>query len=182
MAPALGTVLNQHDVKDRISITIKGGQNVKAGLVYEFAADDWRNAPTDGTKKGRELYWLDRDVDLSNKATTVKKKLIAYGTGALVIGKADGAMAANVEAKASETASHDGQFQANAKPARPVIGDTSTVNQATAIEDAIEETKDWLEKTASFYKGHYDEYKEAKDITDAVDEETDLVFEIRRGY
>jgi len=170
MAPALGTVLNKSEVSDREEAAIAVGQNVPAGLVYKFGVNDWRKVPVDGSVNAKRMYVLEKAFDNTNG--TVAKTVIVYGKNAKFIGKADGVIVVKANVRASETAAHEQQLQTQADPTAP----SGAYIQAEAVS-AI----DALIKTIAQYLGHNDELAAVgSDGTDAVDEDVDCVFQIKR--
>ncbi len=170
MAPALGDVINTFDVSDKVEIQIAIGQNVPAGPVYKFGASDWRAVPVDGSIVSKKIYIL--PVGLDNTLGTVVKTHEAYGDGARFMGKADGAIVVNTNCRVSETASHAQQLQAQADPTAP--GGTYLQAEAVSLVDAIT-------KTLCQYVGHHDEIQAvAGTPTDAVDEDVDCIFQVKR--
>lgn len=170
MAPALGTVINKFEVSDVEEAAIAIGQNVPAGLVYKVGANDWRKVPTTGAVNAKKMYVLEKAFDNTNG--TAVKSIKVYGKNAKFIGQADGAIVVKANVRASETASHEQQLQTQPDPTAPGVGYVQA--EAVSLVDAVI-------KTVAQYLGHHDELPAVgSDGTDAVDTDTDCVFQIKR--
>ena len=170
MAPALGTVLNKSQVDDVEEAAIAAGQNVSAGLVYKFAANDWRPVPIDGSVNAKKMYVLEKGFDNTNG--TEVKTVKVYGKNAKFIGKADGPIVVKANVRASETAAKAQQLQTQPDPTAP----GTTYAQATAVS-----LVDALIKSVAQYLGHHDELDAVgSDGTDAINGADDCVFQIKR--
>ena len=168
----LGTVLNKNDVHDKISGPVKAAITLAIGLVFEDGALGWDNAPVDGSVPARRLYWNPTEI---NNSTGVlgKKHGTFYGDNALFVGKADGVIVVDESVQASQTAAHNGQLQTIAEPTEP---------GAAYAEAAADSLFFYVVDKVASYKGHVDEIKQIADSrTDAIDEDEDCVFQIRRG-
>lgn len=169
--PTYGTVINKNDVQDKQSGPVAVSITLAIGLVYKDGANGWKQAPTDGTIHGDQLYW--NPISLTSTATLGEVVGTFYGEGARVVGKADGAIVVDNYCKASTTSSHGGQFITLADPS----GAATTPTAANV--DAI---RNWQRSKVAIYKGHALELNQVDDLpTDAVDEDTNGVYEIVRG-
>lgn len=173
--PTYGTVLNKNEVKDIQSGPVAASTTLGIGLVYKDGANGWKQAPTDGSVYADRLYWNEKSLDNSSGSLGGKSGTF-YGEGARVVGKADGAITVDAKCKASTTSAHGGQFIVNSTPADATT--TPTAAQLNAV-------KNWVRHTIAIYKGHALELNRigsttASLPTDAVDEDTNVVFEIRR--
>jgi hypothetical protein len=169
--PTYGTVINKNDVKDIQSGPVATSITLAIGLVYKDAANGWKQAPTDGSIHADQLYWNEKS--LTSTATLGAVVGTFYGSGARVVGKADGAIVVDTYCRASETSAHGGQFESLADPS-----DSITTPLAAQV-DAI---RDWQRTKIAIYKGHALELNQVDDLpTDAEDEDTNGIYEIRRG-
>ncbi len=157
-----GVVLNKPTELKRNSAVVKAGTVVAIGLCYIDGASGVKSAPDDGSKDADELFWIENAV---GSATELKdKKVTIYAVDGLqVIGKADGAITINQECKPSTTASHGGQFITH------TIRTDSVANHNTDNKQFV-----------ANYRGHEDEVKEGRTLTNAADEDL-AVFDLRGG-
>ena len=171
MAPALGAVLNKSEISDREEATIAVGQNVTAGPVYKFADNDWRNVPIDGSVTAKKIYILEKGFDNTNGSAA--KTVVVYGKNTKFIGESDQAIVIKSMCRVSENAAHGGKLFQQPEPTAPNQGYVRA--QAVSIRDA-------LLKSFCQYLGHHDELAATSGIggTDALDAETDLVFQVGR--
>lgn len=176
--PTYGTVINKNDVKDIQSGPVAVSITLPIGLVYKDGANGWKQAPTDGSIHADQLYWNDKSRTSTSTLGVVQGTF--YGEGARVVGKADGAIVVDEYCRASQTGSHGGQFEALADPANATVG--ATFGSGTATETAIDAIRTWQRNKIAIYKGHALELNQVDDLpTDAVDEDTNGIYEIRRG-
>lgn len=175
-APVIGTVLNKNDVQDKQSGPVAVSITLAVGLVYKDGANGWKNAPTDGSIHGDQLYF--NPISLTSTATLGEVVGTFYGEGARVVGKAYGAIVVDEYCKASGTTA--GSFEALADPADATVG--ATFGGGTATETAINAIRNWQRNKVALYKGHALELNQVDDLpTDALTTETNCVFEIVRG-
>lgn len=168
----LGTVLNKNDVHDKISGPVKAAITLGIGLVFEDGALGWDNAPVDGSVPARRLYWNPTSINNSTGVLGDKHGTF-YGDNALFVGQADGAIVVDASVRTSQTAAHEGQLQSFAEPTEP---------GAAYGEPAADSLFFYVVDKVASYKGHVDEINQIADSrTDAIDAETDLVFQMRRG-
>ena len=178
---AYGDVINRADVKDVITGPVAASTSLVIGLVYEDAANGWKQAPVDGSISGQKMYWLDRDTD--NSSGSLGDKIITvYGDGAIVVGKADGAIPVDGRVKASTTASHNGQFISNPVPTVADEGDTSMTDLGAEIAAATQAVYTYFDQTVGKYLGNQKERTQsATSRTAAADEDTDCLVKIIRN-
>lgn len=176
--PVYGTVLNKEEVQDKQSGPVAVSITLAIGLVYKDGANGWKQAPTDGSIHADQLYW--NPISLTSTSTLGEVVGTFYGEGARVVGKADGAIVVDNYCKASTTSSHGGQFISLADPSDATVG--ATFGGGTATETAINNIRNWQRNKVAIYKGHALELNQVDDLpTDAVDEDTNGVYEIVRG-
>jgi len=192
---SLGSVLNKSASLVRVTAIVKIGQSLTPGLVYRNAARDWRNAPTDGSKLAKDLYWNEETVAVNTKEV----KITVYDLeGLMVIGKSDGIIPVGGEVKASTTSAHGGQLITNPEPTSAfTAADGSTVDGTYGAEEALvvannvtriaelvtreAAIRTWVKHTVGHYLGHETALRENGELIDSVDEDEDCVFVLRRG-
>ncbi|MCV0398540.1 MAG: hypothetical protein K5785_00940 [Nitrosarchaeum sp.] len=197
MASPLGAIRNESASLARVTGVVKAGQTVVAGLVYIDGANGIKNAPTDGSKLAKDLFWCPKNVGSATE--TKDKKVTIYDLdGLMVIGKSDGIIPLGGEVKASTTSAHGGQFITNPEPTSAfTAADGSTVdgtygaeeaavlaNNVTRIAELVAREaaiRAWVKDTVGHYIGHEDEILEGKTPTASADEDEDCVFILRRG-
>ena len=166
--PIVGTVINRNEVQDKKSGPVAVSITLGVGLVYEDGANGWKNAPIDGSIHADELYWNPTELI----STAVLGGVIGtfYGEGARVIGVADTAIVVDQKCKASTNVAQ--ALEPNADPA----------NSTTPTSGEVDAIRDWIRDTVAIYKGHALEVNRVDAVaTNAVDTETNCVFEIVRG-
>lgn len=165
MASPLGTILNKHSKLARTTHIIKAGITLNPGLCYIDGSNGLKNAPTDSSVQADELYWFDQP-SVTVAAGAASKKVTVYALDGLqVIGQADGAIVVGKEVEPSTTSAHGGQLITH------TIRTDSVANNNT-------DRKLWVGN----YRGHEAEIKEGvSPLTDAVDGETNCVFDLRAG-
>lgn len=173
--PINGTILNKLDVTDKKSGKVAASTTLAIGLVYQDGANGWKNVPTTAAVLGKDCYWNEKAID--NSAGSLGDKTgTFYGEGALVVGTADGAIV--IDSWCKPSTNHANQLMALTDPAA-TLG--TTYNKTTA-QAQINEITTWQKSKVAIYKGHVLEITAANGLaTDAVDEETDVVYLIKRG-
>lgn len=170
MGTELGTILNKAEVTDRVSGPVAASTTLGIGPVYEDGANGWKNAPIDGSILAARLYWNERSINNSTGAKGDKVGTF-YGIGALVVGKAEGAIVVDAAAKASEVTAQS--LSSLASPTNP---------SATYAEAEADSLYNYIVKKFAFYRGHVNEVTGVKTSrTDAATTETNCVFEVRKG-
>lgn len=176
--PKFGTVINKNEVQDVQSGPVAVSITLGIGLVYKDGANGWKQAPTDGTIHGDQLYWNEKVLTSTSTLGAIVGTF--YGEGALVVGQADGAIVVDNYCKASTTSSHGGQLISLADPSAATVG--ATFGGGTKTETAIDAIRNWQRNKVALYKGHALELNRVDNLpTDAVDEDTNCVFQIVRG-
>lgn len=163
-----GTVLNrdQQAVQRLSGVPVKASTDLTKGtLVYEDGSNGWTTAPTDGSVIGKHMWFVDGDAD--NDAGAKGDKIVdVWKTGAMVIGKADGAIVVGRSVKAGT--GEAGCFMENTEPTAP---------GNTYVEAAADSLADHVKHHVGRYIGHVDEiFTSNTSRTDAVDNEADCVF------
>ena len=173
--PILGTVINQNDVTDKVTGSVAVSITLAVGLVYQDAANGWKNAPTDGSIDGDRLYW--NHTALTSTATLGEIVGTFYGNGSRVVGKSDGIITAGNWCKASTSFANG--FITNDLVAA-TIG--ATFGSGTATETAIDAVRDWQLAKVARYIGHCLEVVgNETNPTSSADLDVNCVFEIQRG-
>lgn len=152
----LGRILNKSASIPRITAEFSTAATYLPGLVYEAGAGDWRQAPTDGSKEARELYWLENGFTV---ATGEVKKTTVYALpGLMVIGTSDGIIAPDSHVMASTNV-------AGALLAEVWDGTSSVTAVATGTD------------ICGKYLGKEDEIREGQVVrSSSADTDTDCVF------
>lgn len=171
----IGTVLNKNLVRDVKSGKVAASTTLAVGLVYQDTTDGWKNAPTDGSVKGKDLYW--NPVAIDNSAGALGDKTgTFYGNGAIVVGKSDGIISVNQWCKAGTNVAN--AFIALSDPASTLA---ATYN-ATDASVEIDEITGWIKNKVARYLCHVLEYNNVSALpTASADLETDCVFLIARS-
>lgn len=119
--PVEGAVENLDVVRDKlvgnqaISTTLSNGR-----LVYLDGANGYKVVPTTGIEAGRIRFAYGIPVGgQTSNATLGNKKVQTVKSGAIVIGKCDGAITVGQRCRSSTTGGKEGQFLAIADPTEP---------------------------------------------------------------
>lgn len=174
-SPIYGTILNKNEVQDKVTGPVAVSITLAIGLVYQDGANGWKNAPTDGSVYGRQLYWNEKS--LVSTATLGEIGGTFYGEGAKVVGKSDGVITSQAWCKAGTAIAN--AFIINSDPANTTLAATFADTEAEAAIDAI---RNWQRAKIAIYKGHVLEVIGNTTLpTSSADTETNCVFEITRG-
>ena len=166
--PIYGTILNKNEVQDKITGPVAVSITLAIGLVYLDGANGVKNAPTDGSVHGKQLYWNEKA--LTSTATIGEIGGTFYGEGSKVVGKSDGVITSQAWCKASTSFANG--FIILADPSNAV---TPTAGEVDAI-------RNWQRNKVAIYKGHVLEVTGNTTLpTSSADLETDCVFQITRG-
>ena len=137
MASPLGRILNKSASIPRITAEFSTAATYTAGLVFENGAGDWRQAPTDGSKEARELYWLENGFTVASGE--VKKTTVYALSGLFVIGKADGVIAPDDHVMASTSTELIAEVWDGTSSATAVATGTDICGKYIGKEDEIRE-------------------------------------------
>lgn len=174
--PIVGTIINKNDVTDKVTGMVAVSITLAKGLVYQDGSNGWKNAPTDGSIHGDELYW--NPTALVSTSTLGAIVGTFYGNGARVVGVADGTITAGQWCKASTNVAN--AFIKTADPTNTTLA--ATYAGGTALKTQIDAIRNWQRSKVARYIGHALEViGNSTNPTSSADTETNCVFEIQRG-
>jgi hypothetical protein len=172
----IGTVFNKDNVKDKKSGQVAASTTLAVGLVYQDGSNGWKNAPTDGSVAGKDLYWNPAAID-NSAGSKGDKTGTFYGNGAIVVGKSDGVIVVNQWCKPSTNFANG--FITLTDPSATV---GATYGSGTTVGAEINEITTWVLARCARYLCHVLEYNNVSALpTSSADTETDCVFQITRA-
>jgi len=174
--PIQGTILNKLDVTDKKTGQVAASTTLAIGCVYQDGSNGWKNVPTDASILGKDIYWNEKSIDNSSGAKGDKSGTF-YGEGSLVVGKADGAIV--IDSWCKPSTNNANELMALSDPAATL---DATYGGGTTVTAQINEITTWQKSKTAIYKGHALETNRMDTLaTDAVDDDVDCVFLIKRG-
>ena len=175
-SPTLGDIKNKEEVSDKKQGKVATAITLAVGLVYQDAANGWKNVPADGSIDARRIYFNPISIDNSGGVLGDQTGTF-YGMNAIVIGTADLAIVVDDYCRASVNVVN--AFQKLAVPSNSAL---NAIFSDTEVEADIDGQRDFSIDKLAKYLGHAGEITETDNLaTDAIDTDADCLFLIVRS-